>query len=65
MTSEQIHAEAGRIIQIAMGKEKVSRGRGRNAVVNWRAEEDPLAYWCGVEAIVGLVERAALSRKET
>lgn len=64
MTTEQIYSEAGRIIQIAMGKEKVSRGRGRKAVVSWRAEEDPLAYWCGVQAIVDLIDHATLSGKE-
>jgi len=60
MTDAQIYATAGRIIQIAMGKEKVSRGRGRKSVTNWKADEDPLAYWCGVEAIVSLVDRSKL-----
>ncbi|MES5044508.1 hypothetical protein ABVB72_04445 [Rhizobium nepotum] len=58
MSEEQIYAEAGRIIQIAMGREKVSRGRGRKAAPSWRANEDPLGYWCGVEAIVDLVRAA-------
>jgi hypothetical protein len=60
MTDAQIYAAAGRIIQIAMGKEKVSRGRGRKSIINWKADEDPLAYWCGVEAIVSLVDRSKL-----
>ncbi|OCJ12514.1 hypothetical protein A6U86_05685 [Rhizobium sp. AC27/96] len=63
MTEAQLYAEASRIIQIAMGKEKVSRGRGRKAVTNWRADEDPLAYWCGVEAIVSLVDLGTLRAK--
>ncbi|QTG13048.1 hypothetical protein G6M86_07250 [Agrobacterium tumefaciens] len=58
MTEEQIYIEAGRIIQIAMGREKVKRGRGRKAKTDWRANEDPLGYWCGVEAIVALVRAA-------
>lgn len=58
LTEAQIYAEAGIIIDIAMGKEKVSRGRGRKSRIVKRAEEDPHGYWCGVEAIVALVERA-------
>lgn len=53
LTEAQIYAEAGTIIQIAMGKEKAKRGTA------WRANEDPLGYWCGVEAIVSLVQRSA------
>ncbi|WP_320196260.1 hypothetical protein RMR10_004460 [Agrobacterium rosae] len=59
MTDAQLHAEASRIIIIAMGKEKISRGRGRKSLTAWAADEDPLAHWCGVEAIVGLVKRAS------
>jgi hypothetical protein len=55
LNDAQIHAEAGKIIQIAMGREKVRRK------TVWSANEDPLAYWCGVEAIVSLVKRAALN----
>lgn len=57
MTSEQVYAEAGRIIHTAMGSEMTGNPRRRHKV--WRAEEDPLAYWCGVEAIVTLVQRSA------
>ena len=57
MSEEQIYAEAGRIIQIAMGRgESVGRTRSQKRV--WRANEDPLGYWCGVEAIVALVRAA-------
>ena len=61
MTDAEIHAEASRIILIAMGKEVINRGYGRrkkNARV-WRADEDPLAHWSGFEAIVSLINRAA------
>lgn len=58
MTEAQIYEQASRIVLIAMGKEKVSRGRGRKRVTAWRADEDPLAHWCGVEAIVSLVRSA-------
>lgn len=61
LSEAQIYAEAGVIIDIAMGKAKVSRGRGRPSQVMKRANEDPLGYWCGVEAIVSLVNRSALS----
>jgi len=61
LTEAQIYAEAGIIIDIAMGKEKVSFGRGRKSRVVKRAENDPLGYWCGVEAVVALVQRAALA----
>ncbi len=58
MTEAECYARAGRIIQIAMGQDKVGRTRGQKAV--WRAEEDPLAYWLGVEAIMALVDTAAM-----
>jgi hypothetical protein len=61
MTEGQIYAEAGRIIQIAMGKEKVKRRR----VTVWRANEDPLGYWSGVQSIVALVQRAAMPTEHT
>lgn len=57
MTEAQIYAEAGRIIHIAMGSEMTGNPRRRHKV--WSAEEDPLAYWCGVEAIVSLIQRSA------
>lgn len=63
MTDSQIYAEAGAIIDIAMGKEKVSFGRGRKSHVMKKAENDPLGYWCGVEAIVSLVRRASLESR--
>lgn len=59
MNDAELHAQAGRIIQIAMGREKISRGRGRKAKTVWRADEDPLAFVLGVEAVVDLVKRAA------
>lgn len=52
LTEAQVYAEAGVIIAIAMGREKLKRGRA------WRANEDPIAYVFGVEAIVSLVNRA-------
>ncbi len=61
MTEAQIYAEAGRIIHIAMGNEMAGNPRRRHKV--WRAEEDPLAFWCGVEAIVSLVSCAALQQQ--
>lgn len=63
MTDAELHAAAGRIIQIAMGREKISRGRGREAKTVWRADEDPLAYVLGVEAIVDLVNRTSRPTK--
>lgn len=58
MTEAQIYEQASRIMLIAMGRDKISRGRGRKAITAWRADEDPLAHWCGVEAIVSLVRCA-------
>jgi len=55
LTEAQVYSEAGVIIGIAMGREKVKRGKA------WRANEDPLAFVIGVEAIVSLVKRAALT----
>ncbi|WFS01565.1 hypothetical protein [Rhizobium tumorigenes] len=53
LSEAQIHAEAGIIIGIAMGRDKVKRRKA------WRANEDPLGYVLGVEAIVSLVNRAS------
>ena len=58
LTEAQVYAEAGVIIGIAMGREKVKRGKA------WRANEDPLAYVMAVEAVVSLVQRAALTISE-
>jgi hypothetical protein len=59
MNEGQIYQEAARIIMIAMGTEKVSRGRGRKSEYRSRAEQDPLGHSLGVEDIVALVKRAA------
>jgi hypothetical protein len=42
MTEPEIYKEAGRIVQIAMGRKKIGHGRAQVAV--WMANEDPLAY---------------------
>lgn len=59
LSDAQIHAEAGRIIQIAMGKINQVAGDRRRSSRVWAANEDPIAYVMGVEAIVSLVQRAA------
>lgn len=59
MTDAQIYSEAGKIIQIAMGKVNQVTGDRRYSRRVWAANEDPLAYVMGVEAIVSLVKRAS------
>ncbi|KNY11867.1 hypothetical protein AKG11_32730 [Shinella sp. SUS2] len=59
LSDAQIHAEAGRIIQIAMGKINQVSGDRRRCSRVWAANEDPLAYVMGVEAVVSLVHRAS------
>ncbi|WP_458384938.1 hypothetical protein [Rhizobium pisi] len=62
MPDEQIYAKAGEIIKIGMGFRYVGAGRAREKV--WLADEDPLAYWNGVEAIVSLVRHPSPSQGE-
>lgn len=57
LTEAQITGRAAQIITIAMGSERVGRGRGTRTIR--RADQDPLAYWLGVEAILQLIEDAA------
>ena len=53
METLRLYAEAGRIIDIAMGREeRTGRHKGER-----RSVADPLAYWCGVFAIVDLVRK--------
>lgn len=52
MTEAQAYTRAGLIIGIAMGRTITGAGRGRK--VTHKADEDPLAYWLGVEAIVDM-----------
>lgn len=61
LSERQIYAEAGAIIQIAMGRINQVSGDRRHARKVWAANEDPLGYVMGVEAIVSLVHRAALN----
>jgi hypothetical protein len=42
--------DAAEIARIAMGREKVRDGRQLKSV--WRADDDPLAWWCLVELIM-------------
>jgi hypothetical protein len=44
-----LHARAGEIAKMAMGRTE-NPGRGKRK--SWRAEEDPLAWWCLVELLV-------------
>lgn len=60
MSNAELYTSAGNIIKIAMGKVRV--GRGRKARNEWAAEQDPLAFVCGIEAIISLVSRAALNK---
>lgn len=57
LTEAQITGRAAQIITIAMGTRTTGRGRGTRRIR--LADEDPLAYWMGVEAIVDLVNDAA------
>lgn len=63
LTEAEISGRAAQIITIAMGMRTVGRGRGTQYIR--LADEDPLAYWLGVEAILTLVSevsgRAALN----
>ena len=65
LSEAQIYAEASNIIQIAMGKINQVSGDRRRSNRVWAANEDPLSYVMGVEAIVSLVHRAASSSGET
>lgn len=65
LSEAQIYAQASNIIQVAMGKINQVSGDRRRASRVWAANEDPLAYVMGVEAIVELVHRAAFSSAET
>jgi hypothetical protein len=49
--------DASQIARLAMGTEVIPGVRGRPRKVIWKADEDPLAWWCLVEAIVGLANR--------
>lgn len=49
MKLNEVYARAERIIRIAMGKDKYGK---------WNSEDDPLAAWCGVEAIVSISQDA-------
>ena len=53
MTTKQAErwAKAGKIARDAMGRERRVRGDTRE---RWRADEDPLAWWCLTELIYGL-----------
>lgn len=62
MSDAELYTSAGNIIKIAMGKERV--GRGRKARNDWSAEQDPLAFVSGIEAILSLVARAATAKAE-
>jgi len=61
MFDAELYTRAGNILKIAMGK--VSVKRGQKSRLEWRAEQDPLAFVCGIEAIIALSHRASL--KET
>lgn len=47
--------EASHIAVLAMGQEKSGKTRGTKRVN--RADEDPAAYWCLTELIVGFARR--------
>lgn len=59
MTSKDamLYALAGDLARHAMGK--TTRREGRRSETVWLADEDPLAWWCLVEAMVALPKRAA------
>lgn len=55
----RLYADAGKIAMLAMGRtEKNGPGRPRTKR-GWAADEDPLAYVCLVEWIVGVARRYA------
>lgn len=60
MSESEVYTQAGNILKIAMGK--VSVTRGSKSRMEWKAEQDPLAFVCGIEAILSLIERAGASR---
>lgn len=64
MSEQEILGRAAQIITIAMGTRVMGRGRGTKYIRI--ADDDPLAYWLGVEAILKLVAEAgsALSKQE-
>ena len=57
LSEAQISGRATQIITIAMGTRTMGRGRGTKYIR--LADEDPLAYWLGVEAILELVNEAS------
>lgn len=50
------YARASLIMDVAMGADVVGRGRGVKHIR--RAEQDPLAFWLGVESIMDLWREA-------
>jgi len=55
VTDAEVYGRASQIITIAMGTRTMGQGRGVTRI--WVADEDPLAWWCGVEAVVNLKRR--------
>lgn len=53
----KLWADASRLAVAAMGEDVHQDLRGSPRHATKRANEDPLAYWCLVEAIVGLAKR--------
>lgn len=57
----RLYAEASRIIDIAMG----ATPKPGFAVPKRRADDDPLAWWCGVEAVVAVAKRFERDWRQT
>jgi hypothetical protein len=56
MKTVEIYARAGDLAKLAMGRDESRIGRRRGDPPHWKADDDPLAWWCLTEAIVNLRE---------
>lgn len=53
----RLYQDASEIIVIAMGRERVKYPREGERRTKLLADEDPLAWWLGVEAVVAAAKR--------
>lgn len=56
---ERLYARASNMAVVIMGKEYVRGTRGSPSTLVARATEDPCAWWCLTEALVGIAKKYA------
>ena len=50
--TNEVYVKAGEIARIAMGTDVIPGVRGKPREVVFRADNDPLAWWCLVELLI-------------